>query len=318
MSISTGKARTLELRQVRYFLAVAETRHFTKAAQRLRVSQSTLSSQIKALERDLGTPLFDRTGRSVRLSAAGAALLDPAGRLVGEAAACRDAVNGVFAALTGRVRVGVTHVFSTRLVPRAVAEFNRRHPGIELGVKRVGGYEVRTGVISGRFDIGISYALRATKEIEMEHLFDDELVLIVPPGHPLMGRGAVRLAELAGHAMVLPDFDCTTRRRLEREFEERSIAPRILFEVNDVHAIFDIIRLGTCVTILPRQSIIDANGIEVVEIAEPRLPLPAKIFWPREAFRTAAARAFREVILQLGSGPMPTSEDGGPDVEADR
>ncbi|MHC5542246.1 LysR family transcriptional regulator, partial [Singulisphaera rosea] len=81
----------MELRQIRYFLAVAEARHFTKAAQTLGISQSTLSAQVKELERDLGTPLFDRTGRAVRLSEAGKAFLEHAARAVRDAEAGRDA-----------------------------------------------------------------------------------------------------------------------------------------------------------------------------------------------------------------------------------
>ena len=303
----------MELRQIRYFLAVAESRHFTKAAEALGISQSNLSAQVKELERDLGAPLFDRAGRSVRLSAAGEAFLEPARRTLREAASCKDAVDEVIGAKVGRVRVGATHVFSTRLIPDVVLAFLPRYPAIDLSITKAGGLAVRHGVVSGRFDVGISYTTRPAREIEQEleaePLLVDELVVVAPPGHALAGRGPLKLADLHEVPLALTDFECSSRRRLDRLLEEGGIHPRILVEINDMHAILEIVRRGACASVLPRQSIIDPAGLILVEIDDPRVTLPAALLWRRGAYRSPAATAFRDVIFQVESGRFPPRRD---------
>ncbi len=302
----------LELRQIRYFLAVAAARHFTNAAEHLGISRSTLSSQIKELERDLGAPLLDRSGRAVRLTVAGEAFLGPARATIREASLCRSAVAEVLGGMVGHLRVGVSHVFSTRLIPDVVAALGGRHPGIELSITRLAGLGVRNGVVGGRFDVGISYAFRLVDGVEVEPLFDDELVVVAPQCHPLTARGPIRLAELDGQRMALTDQDCTARRGLDRSLEEAGVALKVLLEISDIHAILEIIRRGGCASVLPRQSIVHPAGLEVIEIIEPTIPLPAKIFWPRDVHRSAAAaRAFREAILQAAPAALPRP-DGRP------
>ncbi len=298
----------MELRQIRYFLAVAEAKHFTKAARALGISQSTLSAQIKELERDLGTPLFDRTGRAVRLSEAGKAFLEPAARTLRNAEAGRDAVRAVLAADSGHVRVGVSHTFSTHLVPEIVANFARRHPGVSLLITNTTGPAIRTGVASGRFDLGICYAPRDAKDVDLEPLLDDELVIVCPSGHALAGRGPIRLAELQGEPLILPDIDCTSRRRLDAILDEREVNPRIMLEINDTHTILEAVRRGPYATIVPRQAVIPAEGIEVIPIIEPSVAMPIAIVWPGGIPRTAAMLAFRTSILQVEPlrGPTPS------------
>lgn len=293
----------MELRQIRYFLAVADARHFTKAAQVLGISQSTLSAQVKELERDLGAALFDRTGRAVRLSAAGEAFLGPAARTIRDAEAARDAVRAVLAADIGHLRVGASHSFGTRLLPEVVAHFARRHPGVSLLVTNASGPAIRAGVASGRFDLGLTYAVTDTKGVDIEPWLDDELVAVCPAGHRLAGRGPIRLADFRGDPLVLPDIDCASRRRLDEVLDEREVDPRIMLEVNDMHTILGAVRRGPYATIMPRQAVVPAEGIEVVPIVEPSVALPIAILWPSGLARTSAMRAFHASIRQVE--PLP-------------
>ena len=295
----------MELRQIRYFLAVAEAKHFTKAAQTLGISQSTLSAQVKELERDLGTPLFDRTGRAVRLSEAGKAFLEPAARSLREAEAGRDAVKAVLAANIGHLRVGVSHAFSTRLVPEIVAHFTRRHPGISLLITNTTGPAIFNGVVSGRFDVGLSYTLTGTRDVALDFLTDDELVVVCPSGHDLAGRGAIPFAELHSEPMILPDIDCMSRRRLDEAMDERGVSPRIMLVINDTNTILEAVRRGLYATILPRQAVTASEGIVVIPIIEPSLTLPIAIVWPSNIPRTSAMLAFRTSILQIEPLKVP-------------
>src|SRR3954470_13136111 len=124
----------MQLQQLRYFLAVATTRHFTRAAEETGVSQPTLSKQIHALEDDLGAPLFDRVRGNVTLTAAGETLLPLARRMVADADAARDAVQEIVGLRRGRVRVGATPSLCSSLVPTVLYRFREEHPDIELYV----------------------------------------------------------------------------------------------------------------------------------------------------------------------------------------
>ena len=295
----------MELRQIRYFLAVVEAGHFTKAAQALGVSQSNLSAQVKELERDLGTPLFDRIGRAVRLSEAGKAFLEPAARTLRGAEAGREAIRAVLAADIGHVRVGVSHIVCTRLVPEIVADFTRRHPGISLLITNTNGVAIRNGVASGRFDLGIAYLQTSTTEVEREPWLGDELAVVCPSGHGLAGRGAIRLAELQGEPLVLPDIDCTSRRQLDRVLFEREVSPRIMLEINDIHTILEIVRRGPYATVLPRQAIVAGGGIEVIPIIDPSVAMQICMIWPSGVSRTSSMLAFRASVLQVKPSDLP-------------
>ncbi|MHC5537536.1 LysR family transcriptional regulator substrate-binding protein, partial [Singulisphaera rosea] len=203
------------------------------------------------------------------------------------------------AADIGHLRVGVTNAFSTRLVPEIVAHFARRHPGVSLLVSNTSGPAIRSGVASGRFDLGISYALSDSKEIETEPWLDDELVVVCPSGHKLAGRGPIRFAELHGEPVILPDIDCSSRLRLDEVLDEREVSPRIMIEINDIHTILESVRLGPYSTIVPRQAMIPTEGIEVIPIIEPNIAMPIVIVWPRGIPRTSAMMAFRTSVFQI-------------------
>lgn len=289
----------MELRQIRYFLAVAESRHFTKAAQTLGISQSTLSAQVKELERDLGTPLFDRTGRAVRLSEAGKAFLKHAAQAIRSAEAGRDAVRAVLAADLGHLRIGVSHAFTSSLVPEIVANFTRRHPGVSLLIINTSGPAIRNGVASGRFDLGIAYAETGAREVDLETLLDDELVIVCPSGHAFAGRGPIRFEDLQGESLILPDIDCTSRRRLDQVLDEREVNPRIMLEINDMHTILETVRRGPYASIMGRRTVFATEGIEVIPLIEPSVTMPIAMVWPSGISRTSAMVAFRTSMLQI-------------------
>src|SRR3954471_7122722 len=159
----------MQLQQLRYFLAVATTRHFTRAAEETGVSQPTLSKQIHTLEGDLGAPLFDRARGNVTLTAAGETLLPLARRMVADAEAARDAVQEIVGLPRGRVRLAATPSLCTSLVPAVLRRFHADHPGIELHVDEGGSQDLVAHLVAHHLDLalivqpegGIDPALRA-------------------------------------------------------------------------------------------------------------------------------------------------------------
>ncbi len=286
----------MELRHLRYFLAVAESLHFTRAAEGLHVSQPTLSSQIKELEGELGSPLFDRIGRSVRLTEAGALFRQHALRALREIEAGRGAVADLQGMRRGTLRVGVTHSFSTALIPRAVAEFRRLHPGVGVVIDQTSGRAIEQALVAGTLDLGIAYAPIEALGVVAETLFEEEVVLVVATSHPLAGRPSVTLGDLDRLPMVLISPEFSTRRLIDERLKAARVAPEVAVEMNDIDSLLEIVRLGAGATVLSRRALNDARGLRLIEIVGPRMTRTAALLWSRDAYRTTAAIAFARII----------------------
>ena len=295
----------MELRHLRTFVVAAEALHFTRAAEMLDVSQPTLSLQIRELERDLGTPLFDRVGRTVRLTEAGTTFRRHAIRALREVEAGQEALADLRGVRRGTVRVGVTHSFSARLIPRAVARFRQDHPGVAVAVEKTSGRAVEQSLAAGAIDLGIAYAPPEGPEVAAETLFDEEVVVVVAADHPLALLPRVDLAELGRHALALITREFSTRRLFDDRLREAGIRPQIAVEMNDIDSLLEVVRLGAGATVLSRRAVADpaAPGLALVPIVGPEMTRTAALLWHREAHRAAAALAFAAVVRDLaGAG----------------
>ncbi len=289
----------MELRHLRYFLAAADALHFTRAAEALNVSQPSLSLQIKELEHELGALLFDRIGRSVRLTAAGTLFHRYAVRALREVEMGRGAVADLQGLRQGTLRVGVTHSFTTALIPRAVARFREQYPGVSVVIEKTSGRVLEQGLVAGTLDLGIAFAPPETPEIVAETLFEEEVVLITAPNHDLAGRARVRLSELDRLPLVLPSREFATRRLLDDRMREGQIRPEIAVEMNDIDMLLEIVRLGAGATVLSRRAVTNASGLVLVRISEPKMTRTAALLWLRDSYRTAASHAFARLILDV-------------------
>ncbi len=289
----------MELRHLRYFLAAADALHFTRAAEALNVSQPSLSLQIKELERELGAPLFDRIGRSVRLTAAGVLFHRYAARALREVEMGRGAVADLQGLRQGTLRVGVTHSFTTALIPKAVAGFREQYPGVSVVIEKTSGRVVEQGLVAGTLDLGIAYAPPEAPEVVAETLFEEEVVLITARNHDLAGRARVKLDELDGLPLVLPSREFATRRLLDDRMREAQIRPEIAVETNDIDLLLEITRLGAGATVLSRRAVTDPRDLVLVKITEPSMTRTAALLWRREIYRTAASGAFADMIRDV-------------------
>ena len=295
----------MELRHLRTFVVAAEALHFTRAAEMLDVAQPTLSLQIRELERELGTPLFDRVGRTVRLTEAGAIFRAHAVRALREVEAGQGALADLQGVRRGTVRVGVTHSFSARLIPRAVARFRADHPEVAVAVEKTSGRAVEQALAAGNINLGIAYAPPEDPEIAAETLFAEEVVVVVAPGHPLARLASVTLAELGEHPLALITREFSTRRLFDDRLRDAAIVPEIAVEMNDIDSLLEVVRLGTGASVLSRRAVADpvAHALVLVPIVGTEMTRTAALLWHREAYQTAAALAFARVIRAEAAGP---------------
>ncbi|MET7488208.1 LysR family transcriptional regulator [Streptomyces sp. NPDC005538] len=253
----------VDLRHLKYFLAVAETRNFTQAAASCYVAQSALSQQIARLEKDVGARLFSRTSRSVRLTAAGE-LLEPLARRiladVDNAQAALDALSGL---RRGRLRLGLvqTRASSVDLV-EVMADYHARYPGIDFHVTNAPSVEMAASVLAGDLDIAVvGLGPRQVPE-GLDHLVlaVDPLVLIVPADHALAGADtdSVDLADLPeSHQLIQFTRGSGLRRQVEAAFARAGVEPGQHFQVGQIHDMIRLAARGIGVTVVPRSSVFD-------------------------------------------------------------
>jgi DNA-binding transcriptional LysR family regulator len=302
----------MELRHLATFTAVAEEGSFTRAAGRLHVVQSAVSSNVRALERELGVKLFDRSTHRVQLSEAGRAFLPEARRTLAAAAAARDAVDQLRGGLRGTVRVGM--MLAPRQagisVPRVLAALREDHPGIEV-VLEIGATTLNAErVRRGRLDIAfVGLAADSIPELELTPLLSERMQLVVAPEHPLAGRESVALEELARETFVDGPLEWGTRIANERAFAIAGVRRNVAYELADLSLTVDFVRYGLAVAIVP-PTWADAEGVAMVPLRPPVPEFTISIAAPANRELGAAARILLD--LALTSALLPAAEPGAP------
>ena len=243
----------MELQQLRYVVAVAETTNFTRAAERCHVVQSALSHQIKRLEHELGVALFARTSRQVRLTPAGDAFL-PAARQALEAA--ERAAAGAAATVgevRGRLSVGVIPTVAAVDVLAALRDLRRRHPQVRVSLRTGASDALTSDVVGGRLDVaflGLPSSARPTGVFRHE-LARDRLVAVLAPDHPLAGAQDLNLADLTGEPFVDFPYGSAGRAQTDQAFARAGLSRDVAFEVTDAPLMAQVIRYGLAVGFLP-------------------------------------------------------------------
>jgi LysR family transcriptional regulator, cyn operon transcriptional activator len=285
----------MELRHLRYFSAVAEARHFGRAARSVHVSQPTLSQQIRQLEEELGTPLFERARSGVRLTQAGELFRTYASRALEDVDAGKVAVGALRGLATGALRVGYPPSMRGIVVP-ALATVLRRHPGLALSAEEAVVRRVERRLAEGKLDVGLAYAPARSPDLDAEPIFDSRLALVVARGHALAGAESVSGKQLARESFALLSRGLRIRARVDAYFAATRIAPRLTLESNAVGTVLAIVRAGLAVTLLPELRLAEAERLVVRRLSPaPRSELAA-LLWRKGAPRTPAAEVFAEEV----------------------
>ncbi|MEU3737772.1 transcriptional regulator CynR [Streptomyces sp. NPDC032198] len=290
----------LELRHLRYLLAVSEHGNFTRAAEDLRISQPTLSQQIKQLEKSLGVQLLDRTGRTVRLTDAGEAYVPHARRALRDLAAAERAVLDVQDLSRGHLRLAMTPTFTAYLIGPLVARFHERHPAISLDVREMNQDGIEAALLADELDLGIAFSADHLPGIAATALFTETLGLVVGSRHPHSGRaGALPVREMAdGVELALLSGDFATRGHIDGYLATHRVQPRITVEANSINALTEIVRRTELATVLPDALTRDHPHLHPVPLA-PALPARTVVLLRRDsAYTSAAAQALTRLIRQ--------------------
>lgn len=241
----------MELRQLEYFVAVAEEQNFTRAAERVHISQSGVSAQIRQLERELKAELFDRSARTVTLTVAGKAALEHARAALAAAGAVGQAVGEVTDLIRGHLTVGM--VIGCTLTPLfdALAAFHQAHPGVEVSLLEDSSDRLIEGVRTGTVDLALIGAATATPDgLDALTIISERLVAAVPPGHPLAKQQQVTLRDLTAYPIVCMPPGTGLRTVFDQACAAQNLQPAITLQASAADAIADLAARGLAVAIL--------------------------------------------------------------------
>jgi DNA-binding transcriptional LysR family regulator len=293
----------MDLRQLEYFLGVAEERNFTRAAARCHVVQSALSYQIARLEREHGVTLFHRTSRSVQLAPAGELLLPHARRLLQGVDVARAELAAFSGLITGRLRLGMVGSVANAapLVESSLIAFHHRHPGVEIAVQDTGSRHMAEQVRSGDLDLAFVglYADQAPAGLLHSVLTDEPLVAVVDRDHPLAGRQAVDLGELA-HISPFIEMRAESGLRLQVDaaFGRAGVPRRVAFELGTSDGVVRFAGLGFGAALVPGSAAATAAGVSVLTLADADARHPISLVHRAPEPSAPSARAFLALLRE--------------------
>ncbi|MFI0794769.1 LysR family transcriptional regulator [Micromonospora rubida] len=241
----------MELRQLEYFVAVAEERNFTRAAERVHISQSGVSAQIRQLERELGADLFDRSARTATLTVAGKAALEHARTALAAAGAVSQAVGEVTDLIRGRLTVGMVVGCTVTPLFDALAAFHRAHPGVEISLREDNSDRLVEGVRAGTLDLALIGAAATTPDgLAALTIISERLVAAVPAEHPLAQQRQVTLRDLGAYPIVCMPTGTGLRTVFDQACATQRLQPMITLQAGAADAIADLAIRGLAVAIL--------------------------------------------------------------------
>jgi LysR family transcriptional activator of glutamate synthase operon len=302
----------MDLRQLRYLVALAEELNFTRAAANEHIAQPALSQQIRRLEDELGLALVERTTRHVSLTEAGQLLVVRARRILAEldaAAAELAAVRGVD---IGHVTIGAMHTMGPVDLSLAIATFHELHPHVGLTVREAASEEMAEMLRIDELDLAF---LSVTERVEshglgLHQLLSEELVVLLPPDHPLSGRGKVRMAELADEPFISFRAGARLRELLFAAGRGAGFEPRVDLESNDSQRVRRLVSRGQGVAILPRSDAVGPGAeVDVATLVEPSLRRDITLAWREGRRHPPAATAFLELARETFAETDPTTDD---------
>lgn len=304
----------MQIQQLRYFLAVAEVRHFTLAASELRVAQATLSKQVAALERDLGARLFSRARGNITLTPAGEALLPLARRILADVDTARREVQDLTGLRRGRVRIGATPSLLGSLLADALARFHQAFGGIELHVVQGGSRDLVGDLAHGELDFALIVLplQEGDPALETIPLLREELMIAAPPADPPPRRqGQVHITDLGTRPLVMFRRGYDLRDATLAAWRGAGVEPRFSIEGGEMDAVLRFVEAGLGLAVVPSVVLPGRPGVAGFPMASPGLHRTVALARRKDVQATRAAEEFGQTLLrhiqdEASAGRLPS------------
>jgi DNA-binding transcriptional LysR family regulator len=298
----------MELRQLRYLVALAEEGNFTRAAAHAHIAQPAMSQQIRRLEDELGLAVVERTTRRVSLTEAGELLVVRARRILAELDAARTELEALRGIQSGHVTIGAMHTMSPVDLSLPLAVFAERHPGVRFTIREQSSEEMAEMLRVDEIDLAF---LSVTERVEahglgLRQLVSEELVVLLPPGHRLSDRSQVRMAELAGEPFISFRQGARLRELLVAAGRAAAFEPEVTLESNESRRVRRLVSRGLGVAILPRSDAVGPGAkVCVATLTEPELQRDITLAWREDRRLTPAAAEFLEIAREMFEQAAP-------------
>jgi len=294
----------MNLNHLAIFHAVARAGSVTLGAERLHISQPAVSKQLQEFERSLGTPLFDRLPRGVRLTEAGALLSDYARRLFGLEAEAEAALSELRGLERGRLAVGASLTIGGYLLPDVLARFHQEYSGIDLRLEIANTEQVQQRLIEGTLDVGLTEGFLEHPELEAAVFREDEMVVIAPPDHPLLLEGPVTAERLCREPFVVREEGSGTRAVVEHAFTERGLTLRPVMSLGNIEAIKRAVAAGVGIAMVSALTVgleLETGKLAVVSVRDLFVRRPLHRLHLRGRHQGRAALAFGAALRGLSA-----------------
>lgn len=288
----------MELRQLKYFVAVARTLSFSEAARQLYVTQGTLSQQIMLLEDELGSLLFERTSHKVALTEPGMVLFPLAKNIIQQVEQCKLQLGDLRKALGGELNIGMTYSFSD-LITDTVRDFLKTYPGVKLRIYYKTASELYQMMVKGELDVILAFKpVVQHKDLVSETLFNFDLCAVMRKDHPLSDRKVLTLEELKNFNIALPGSGLQARKTFEKFNNIDTNGLNVRVELNDPNVIMDLVQSSNLVTILSSLAALYRPNLAAVPLEGYIGKMEGCVHWLKGAYHKRSAEAFIEMVRE--------------------
>lgn len=289
----------LELRHLRYFLAVAEAGSFSRAANRLGISQPNVSQQMRDLEGALRVSLFQRKGKRILLTATGRIFEEHARAILRQVEYFLQELSIEPGQMRGALHLGVVPILNVALMPQLLGDFSGSHPGISLMVEEISSTDIETALEEGQMDVGLGFLTRHSPNLRYERLCKDEFALIVHDRHPWAGRSVIEVSELhQARILQLPDT-FVMRRMSDAICREHQVRPRTIAEINAIETLLRSLAPLDAAALMPKIALRGTTGLSAIRLNGKNLALEIGLLRLIDSGANSAVSEFTKVARAL-------------------
>ncbi|MGU3473718.1 LysR family transcriptional regulator [Paenibacillus sp. D51F] len=294
----------MEIRHLHYLLEIAKQQNITKAAEALHLTQPTLSKIVKAMEDELGVPLFDRSSKQLRLTDAGTAAIKRVPSVLRAVQDVRTAIDDVARLKVGSISIGLPPVIGSVFFPRVVSPFQQLYPDVSFQMAEEGAKKIEAMLMGGDLDIGVVVGPVDEEAFHAIPFIRQRLALAVHESHPLADRSSVSMGDLEQEAFILFAYGFAVRQHVLRACQAAGYEPRIVHSSSQWDLMAEMVGAGAGITILPDPicSKISDPRIRIIGLDDPVIPWDLDVIWPRDKYVSHSVRMFIQFITSLRDG----------------
>ncbi|SFE64762.1 DNA-binding transcriptional regulator, LysR family [Bacillus sp. OV194] len=292
----------MEWQQFEYFRTLARMQHVTRAAEALSITQPALSRSITRFEEEIGVPLFERQGRSIRLNKYGQLFLQRVDNIMKEFEEGKQEIQDLLDPEQGEVSIGFLHTLSTGRIPDLLSSFRQTHPKIHFRLGQGPSHQLISQMLAGEFDLCLIAPMVSKSPIVWTPLWNEELYVIVPKGHKYAHRSSITLKEIADESFIHLKEGFSLRITVEQLFQEAGLTPKITFEGEEADTVAALVAAGLGISILPNLKGTDQSQITQIPLQNPGCQRTIGIAWVEGRYVPPSVQKFKQFVLKHSEG----------------